>query len=332
MIDASNSSESTPLNAPKPALSGALIVEKPEGLSSAQVVSQLKHALIQSGYTDKKIRIGHGGTLDPFATGVLIILFGEATKLADPYLHSIKTYTGIIQLGVKMDTADHTGTVLQTKPIPSITTKEWQALADTFVQQEYWQTPPMYSAKKKDGIALYALARQGKEIQREAIQKKISKFFVELRENTLSFQVECESGTYVRTIAEDLAEKGHTLAHLKVLRRTKSSDCGDTESLSLEAIKTALAQKVPLETLRAYRALNSLATHLPSLSLTEEEAQDILHGKLKTIAALCERASGKWSDELHAPRYCLVKTSNHLVALLSKTDGQPYRLQRVIHG
>jgi tRNA pseudouridine55 synthase len=309
--------------------SGAFVIDKPEGLSSSQVVTRLKWGMINGKFAGKSLKIGHGGTLDPFATGVLVILFGEATKLADCYLHSKKTYTGTIRLGAATDSGDLTGEKTGEKKIPELSLAGWQALAEGFVAGPYLQTPPMHSAKKKDGVALYELARKGVEIEREAIQKEIYSFTLSHPESdSLEFEVSCESGTYVRVLAEDLAKGAGTLAHLISLRRTRSSDRSIRESLPLEEALRSLAAGPDSGIPSNFIPLHSLATHVPELRIQSGISDRIRQGQMAAIDGVLDQAA-----ELGAKgRYLLVRDGVSLVALLERISShQQYRLQRVFN-
>ena len=308
--------------------SGALLIDKPEGLSSSDAVTRLKRALIRSGAFEKGFKIGHGGTLDPFATGVLIVLFGEGTKLADCYLHSKKTYTGTLRLGASTDSGDPTGTPGEPVPVPSLGVPEWQGLADTFVSGPYLQVPPMHSAKKRDGVALYELARRGESVEREPLLKKIESFRVSATESPLEldFETACESGTYVRVLAEDLAKKAGTLAHLTGLRRVRSSDRTLQETLPLEETLTlietdpgSLPNLVPLE---------RLASHVPSIQVSPDEAASIRQGLARVIEPLKVRANKAGAEG----RYLILRQGSAPIALLERPDpAASFRLQRVFN-
>ena len=321
-------------------LSGAFWINKPAELTSSDVVVRLKIALTRNGYCEKGFKIGHGGTLDPFATGALVVLVGEATKLADTYLHSVKAYSGMIAVGNRTNTGDLTGEVVETLAVPSLNDEQWQVLADQFVAEDYWQTPPMYSAKKQDGRTLHSLARQGIEVERKAILKKISEFTVQKTPLTseLSFHVRCESGTYVRVIAEDLAKKAGTAAHLRTLIRTDSSDVSLTKCSDLETVMKLLEEKAPIENISAFHPLLDVATHLQTLTVTEIEATAMLQGQPHAVYSVIEKFV---SDTRNNPRYFIARmASGTPVALferLSEADSHlkpTYRLQRIIlwHG
>jgi len=315
------------MNPPLSSPSGAWVIDKPTDLSSSQVVTQLKWGMINGKFAEKSIKIGHGGTLDPFATGVLLILFGDATKLADCYLHSKKIYTGVIKLGVATDSADLTGSATELSPIPELTLREWQHHADRFVNEPYLQTPPMHSAKKQNGVALYELARKGIEVAREAIPKKIHAYTLsDPTPDTLTFEVSCESGTYVRVLAEDLAKRAGTRAHLIALRRTASSDRSISEALSLEATLLNLKSSGPLSSFSNFIPMDQLATHVPGFSILSTQSLKIRQGQSRAIEPLIEEATRR--D--FSGRYLLIRDEHSLVALLERTPESPhYRLQRV---
>ncbi len=308
---------------------GAFLIHKPQEFTSSDVVTKLKWAMINQGYAEKGFRIGHGGTLDPFATGVLIVLFGEATKLADTYLHSSKTYEGVITLGKQTDTGDLTGSIISEKAVPELSEKNWQSLAQAFTEEAYFQTPPMYSAKKKDGVSLHELARKGIEVERAAILKKISKFEVTFRsESELNFVVACESGTYVRVIAEDLAKKANTVAHLKTLNRIQSSDVKLSDCTRLDSTIRYLEEKLPLEEFGSYRPLSALGTHVPSLSITEDTVRLLRNGIQNTANQLAASIAHQYPSA----RYALARCENKPVALFEKpSEIGGFRLQRVFN-
>lgn len=310
--------------------SGALLIDKPDGLTSSQVVTKIKWALIQNGYSPKGFKIGHGGTLDPFAVGALIVFLGEGTKLADTYLHSIKAYDGIISLGVETDTADLTGTVKKRADIPELSEAEWQKFADEFVESDYSQIPPMFSAKKRDGTPLYELARAGLEIERDPILKKIHAFKIEKTANReeLSFRVQCESGTYVRVLAEDLAKKAGTLAHLKTLRRTQSSDVHISDCLPLAETLALLEAKTDLSTFKNYKPLASLATHIPTLEIDESASQRLWKGIELESETQCLEALRKFPDH----PYVFGRRGGIPIALFENLkDFRTFRLQRIFN-
>jgi tRNA pseudouridine55 synthase len=194
---------------------GVLLVDKPTGLTSHDVVARIRRIF-------KMKRVGHAGTLDPLATGLLIILIGKATKLSQFLMSLDKVYEGTIKLGESTTTQDAEGEILSSRPVPELTQQDVEAKTKTFVGDQY-QIPPMYSAIKKDGVPLYKLARKGKTIEREPRFIRISAFDVlSYSDPLIDIRVHCSKGTYVRTLAHDLGESLGCGAHLVALRRTES--------------------------------------------------------------------------------------------------------------
>lgn len=200
-------------------MNGVIIVDKEKGKTSFDEIRD-----IRKKYNIKKV--GHAGTLDPMATGVLIILVGETTKLSDYLMNHDKEYIATLKLGKKTDTGDSEGTIIEEKEIPNLCKENVQNVLNTFIGKSK-QIPPMYSAIKVNGKKLYELAREGKEIERQ--ERKIEIYSLEIikliEENKkiaeIEFKVNCSKGTYIRTLCEDIAEKLGTCGYMKELRRTR---------------------------------------------------------------------------------------------------------------
>lgn len=211
-------------------LEGILLIDKPSGMTSHDVVDQVRRKL-------RMKRIGHAGTLDPMATGLLIILVGKATKLSQ-YLTSLdKVYSGTIKLGESTNTQDADGEVTTTKPVPELTQEQVQEVLDGFVGDQY-QTPPMFSAVKINGQRLYKLARKGQEVEREPRFIRVSSFEItRFTPPEIDFILKCSKGTYVRSLANDVGEKIGCGAHLSALRRDASDRFDASRSVELDAFK-----------------------------------------------------------------------------------------------
>ena len=195
-------------------MTGILLVDKPEGTTSAGVIRALKPRL-------GRTKVGHLGTLDPFASGLLPLCLGEATKVARYLLIESKAYTGAIRLGKATDTLDRAGTCVETAPVPSLEQAQVDAVAAEFTGRRR-QVPPMYSALKRGGVPLYKLARQGIEVERAPRDVEIARLSLLLRAPTeIEFAVECSKGTYVRVLAAEIGQALGTVAHLERLRRTR---------------------------------------------------------------------------------------------------------------
>lgn len=192
---------------------GILLVDKPQGLTSHDVVARMRRI-----FRIKKV--GHAGTLDPMATGLLLIMIGKATKVSQYLMSHDKEYTGTVKLGQVTDSQDAEGVVTEEQAVPEISEAAVQELMKEFLGDQY-QTPPMFSAKKVNGQPLYKLARKGQTIEREARVIHISRFEMtgfELPE--ISFVVNSSKGAYIRTVAHDLGAKIGCGGHLCALRRT----------------------------------------------------------------------------------------------------------------
>jgi len=228
-------------------VTGILLLDKPEGVSSAGAIRALKPRL-------GRTKVGHLGTLDPFASGLLPLCLGEATKVARYLLLERKTYTGTIRLGDATDTLDRTGAVVETAEVPVLDAAQVAAVAARFTGRQR-QVPPMYSALKREGVPLYELARRGVEVEREARDIEIIRLDLSLRgPDRLDFTVACTKGTYVRVLAADIGRALGTVAHLERLRRTAVGGFRIEDAVSLAAA-VAMPADVPLPLVRVRDAL-----------------------------------------------------------------------------
>lgn len=210
-------------------LDGALLVDKPAGCTSHDVVDRIRRK-----FGIKKV--GHCGTLDPNATGLLIIVLGRGTKLSEKLMSDDKVYEGDIKFGETTDSYDTDGKVTATLPVPPLTLDQLNEAAATFIG-DLQQIPPMVSAKKQGGVALYKLARKGIEVVREPRLVHIYNYrFTAYTEPLAKFRVACTKGTYVRSLAHDLGAKLGCGAHLATLRRVTSGKWDVADALTLDAI------------------------------------------------------------------------------------------------
>ena len=210
-------------------LNGILVVDKPPGMSSAFAVTHVKKRL-------RAKRCGHGGTLDPFATGVLAICVGEGTKIAQYLLADDKAYRAELVLGRETDTLDRTGVTTAERDASHITREMIEAaLAGRRGEQE--QVPPMYSALKRDGVRLYKQARQGIEVEREPRHVRIDKLELVAYEGTrVTLDIACSKGTYVRSLADDIGRDLGCGAYLSELRRTRSGLFSIEQAVELDSV------------------------------------------------------------------------------------------------
>jgi tRNA pseudouridine55 synthase len=295
-----------------PEMHGLLLVDKPEGLTSATVVAVVKRTLRQR-------KVGHLGTLDPFATGLLPVCIGEGTKVAAFLADDEKRYVGEIVLGAATDTLDRTGTVVERVPVPPLVTARLTA-ALAVLRGDLLQTPPMYSALKRDGVPLYRLARAGHTVERAPRPVRISRFDVAVvASDRLAFAVTCSRGTYVRVLAQDLGRQLGTVAHLATLRRTS---CGPFE----------LRDAVRLDDLATFAATGRLPLLTPSAALGALRAVEVDCG---TIASI-RRGQQRVLEALGPPREVgevvrLASRDGDLVAIATATsDGASWQLARVM--
>src|SRR5947207_15965201 len=218
-------------------LDGVLLVDKASGMTSHDVV-----AIVRRRLNTKKV--GHCGTLDPLATGLLLIVLGRGTKIQDLLMAEDKEYVGTMTLGVTTDSQDADGQVVETKPVPGLMREQIDAAFAKF-HGDFYQMPPMVSAIKKEGVPLYKLARQGKVVEREPRFVHVYAHDVQdVRLPEIDFRVVCSKGFYVRTYAFDIGNELGCGAHLKKLRRTKSGRFTLERAVTVEQLKTENPQVV----------------------------------------------------------------------------------------
>ena len=258
---------------------GVLLLDKPLGLSSNQALQKAKWLL-------RADKAGHTGTLDPLATGVLPLCFGAATKFSQMHLDADKTYEAIARLGIKTSTGDAEGEVIAERPV-NVSEAAVAEVAQRFTGS-IQQVPPMHSALKKDGKALYEYARAGIEIEREArnvtiYSLKVAADLSQSSQAAMKMRVTCSKGTYIRTLAEDMGEALGCGAHLTALRRTATGSFDESQCVSLDAL-TAMSEDERMACLLPVDAL--LADHIP-VTLDSENSGRFLSGV---------RRRGAWTD------------------------------------
>jgi len=216
---------------------GILLLDKPQGLTSNQVLQKVKRLF------DAR-KAGHTGSLDPLATGMLPICFGEATKISSFLLNADKRYIAVCKLGQRTDSADADGNILTTRSVEGISEPQVREILQQFVGEQQ-QVPPMHSAIKQDGVPLYKLAHQGIEVEREA--RSITVYQLELikfEKDILELDISCSKGTYVRTLADDIGEALGCGAHIAALRRLQVGVFDGAEMHTLDELNTLKEQGV----------------------------------------------------------------------------------------
>jgi tRNA pseudouridine55 synthase len=216
---------------------GVLLVDKAEGMTSHDVVALLRRKL-------EIKKIGHCGTLDPIATGLLLLTIGRGTKIQDLLMSEDKSYSGTLTLGASTSTQDRQGKVVETRPVPELSEEQIRAAFEKF-RGDFYQMPPMVSAKKQGGIPLYKLARQGKVVEREPRLVHVYRYSIDkIALPDIDFSVLCSKGFYVRTYAHDIGEMLGCGAHLKSLRRTKSGRFDVDLAITVDEIKNKPREEI----------------------------------------------------------------------------------------
>lgn len=269
--------------------SGILLVDKPEGMSSAAAISKIKR---KWGWD----KIGHGGTLDPFASGVLVVLVGEATKISRFFLGGNKKYLARAQIGERKDTGDLTGqTIAQSPNRPNL--PEWKSVAARFIGKSQ-QRPPNYSAVKINGKPAYARTRSGENIEIAPKEIEIQSLDVlDLAHDQLIFRVDCAGGTYIRVLAEDLAKQCQTEAFLTHLRREASGHFQIKDALPLSVCEESEPYLIPIA---------AALPELPILTLPDKNLSLIRQGRIDQLEPLFTQARSFISQDLP---YALLSSS-----------------------
>ncbi|SMG27361.1 tRNA pseudouridine(55) synthase TruB [Paraburkholderia susongensis] len=289
---------------PRRALDGVLLLDKPIGLSSNDALIRAKRL-----YLAKKA--GHTGTLDPLATGLLPLCFGEATKFSQDLLEADKTYEATMRLGIRTATGDAEGDAIDTR---AVTCDE--AAVQTALRRflgEIVQVPPMYSALKRDGKPLYEYARAGQTVEREG--RRVTIHALELIECALpdvTFRVTCSKGTYVRTLAEDIGEALGCGAHLVALRRTGVGALTLEHSVTLDALSDATQP----ERDAWLQPVDALLSTFPQVHLNEDDTRRFLHGQRLRLSTLTITGAA-----VNAPRVRVYAAQGRLLGVARQGEG-----------
>lgn len=247
-------------------MNGVLIVDKPVGVTSHDVVRRVRRLAATR-------RVGHAGTLDPMASGVLPVAIGEGTRLVEFLMDGDKSYRTTLKLGEITDTQDAEGTIVERRPVAGITAESVAEACASFLG-DIEQVPPMYSALKRDGVPLYRLARQGVEVERQARRVRIQRIeIIEVAPPLVTLEIDCSKGTYIRTLGHDLGLALGTGAHLCALRRTRCGSFSEADSLTLAQLEEdGLAGSL------AFLPLEAVLHDVPVAELTGPAAARLLDG------------------------------------------------------
>ena len=290
---------------------GFVIIDKPENMTSAGVVSQVKQALNAK-------KVGHAGTLDPFATGLMICCINRATRLARFFLGGKKKYQALLHLGIETDTQDATGKIISEKQIPVCPEMQINDVFRSFTGS-LEQMPPVYSALKHQGVPLYKHARRGKPIQKPARQIVIFALHIlEIRWPYIQFETTCSAGTYVRTLGADIGKALGCGGHLKELRRLESSGFSVTDAMSLEQFK----RRVTTETFSRYAVGMTQALK----DMTEGRADSRLKEKIINGVPLTRRDVASTGAAGTSEFIKIIESNNELLAVIEQNQtGEAYQ-------
>ena len=306
-------------------MNGVLVIDKPQGMTSHDVVNRVRRILGERA-------VGHLGTLDPAATGVLPLVVGSFTRLAQFYTHSEKTYEGVIRFGFATDTYDADGEPISTPQNVTLNRSEVEALAGQFLGT-LEQMPPPFSAKKIGGVPAYKLARKQREVRLKPVRVEIKEFAVlEVAGDRLQFRAHVGSGTYLRSIAHDMGQKLGCGAHLAALRRTAVAEFGIEDARRLEDLESAKQQGGDaLEQLFVHP--RKLAPNLPSVTGTEENVAMIRTGRAVNLPEMSRAPLVKvfyGQRELVAIATRIAGTLFHAGIVLMRTAEPPSQPQEPI--
>ena len=286
--------------------SGILVVDKPAGISSAKVVAIVKNALSAK-------KVGHAGTLDPFATGVLVCCINKATKLAQFFLHGKKKYIALVHLGIETDTQDLTGNITSKSNKVHFSENEIRSVFKRF-EGKIEQLPPVFSALKHKGVPLYKLARKGNPVQKQSRSVFIS--YIDILDINLPFvrfEVLCSSGTYVRTLCSNIGTSLGCGGHLKELRRTESSQFSIQDAVSVSKLeKLAKCGKLSQRLINMADALKDMKSVIANDELTQKIFRGTIITPKDISPDLLKNQTGN-----HEDIFKVLNMENKLIALLT---------------
>ena len=308
-------------------MNGILIIDKPSGFTSHDVVARVRRILGQK-------TVGHLGTLDPLATGVLPLVLGNMTRLAQFYLASEKSYEGVIRFGFATDTYDAEGELVGEKQEPSLTLEQVRDLAGKF-RGKIQQTPPPFSAKKINGVPAYKLARKKKEVSLQPVEVEIKQFDIsKLEDSRACFAAQVASGTYLRSIAHEMGKLAGCGAHLESLRRTsvaefqvedahtlpeleQAAQGREAKSAKINSTEPTVVEPDSAGTKNSEAAVDNLCVHprkllpaMPSVTADLEAAAKIRHGMAVNL-----------SDFSRAPEVKVFSGQRNLIAIATRVAG-----------
>lgn len=255
-------------------MNGIIIIDKPKNCTSHDIVRKAKRIFNQ--------KVGHTGTLDPNATGVLPLLIGKGTQISKYIINHDKTYEAVLKLGEKTDTADIEGKILETKEVPkeSLQNEKVKEVLKSFIGKQE-QIPPIYSAIKVKGKKLYEYARKGVKVEIQPRQIEIydiELINIEQQNKTIKFKVKCSKGTYIRTLCEDIAKKLDTVGYMKELNRTQVGEFEIENSITIDELEKQIINQKELEEKKYYISIEKYFNMCKNIDLNEKKLQLFLNG------------------------------------------------------
>ena len=307
-------------------MNGIVIIDKPVDMTSYDVIRSLKRIF------DTK-KIGHGGTLDPFASGLLVIAINDATKIIRYFLDGDKEYTAKLKFGEMTDSYDRMGKVISTSDAPAVSEDTLRGALNGF-RGETMQTPPMFSAKKRDGVKLYELARQGIEVDRVPVKVVIKELeLVDYSFPYAEIRVLCSKGTYIRSLANDIGIALGTYAHLTELRRTKSSQFDIGRAYRLDDL---LAAKDDGRLNECMINMNDALSFIPAVTVDDDVKQKIRHGVQLSDEDVKRESGDKATVGMGGGLLKVIADDGELIALIRYADediigeeARKYKYERV---
>jgi tRNA pseudouridine55 synthase len=288
---------------------GVIVIDKPSGPTSAEVVRLVKARL------GRHSRVGHLGTLDPFATGVLPILVGEGTKLAPFLQEGEKEYTGLVLLGAETDTLDRTGTVTRKAALPALDRARLDAVTARFLGT-ITQTPPIFSAIKREGVPLYRLARRGVEVDAPAPrQVRITRLeLTAASAGTIGFVVACSSGMYVRSLARDLGMALGSAAYLAELRRTRNGGFAVAAATPLATVLDQLEGAEPVYPITLRDAL----PEMPEVMIDPPLEQRLRNGDARALDGLAPRTNARFKVVARGQLVAIAEATSRVTSTIAR--------------
>jgi len=292
-------------------VSGVIVIDKPKGVTSFKMVQWARRCL-------KIKKIGHTGTLDPIATGVLPLCIGRATKLVQFIMAGNKLYEGVIRLGITTDTYDAFGSIIEKKEIPDTNIETLKNIAKTFIGKQM-QTPPAYSAAKYQGVPLYKFARKGLHIKKEPREIEIFSFDItSFKGSDVTFKIYCTKGTYIRSVAHEFGLRLGCGAHLASLTRIKSGPFSIDKAYDPKKIEEAITKG---ELNKFLITEEEALSHIPYVIISDETAIALRQGKNISVTLIEELVELQEVDTSSSPFLRLVKENSYknleVVAIIS---------------